>query len=707
MTPEETHGHDNRTEVEPATTAATHRASSPRRRRRARASAARHDARPGAARNFLVWVFIFVLFAQPNFALAGTLQSPANPRARAASTAAAPGILAGTQLAFAGALDYISSFFGDDAGDKASPEAAPSVDPSALAAVLPTPTPDAAISRHAPSLNGGRIEGHLRVNAGENVALNSQFQLTGDLYTVGTPNVIVNSGASHGGIVDDGGTSTPTGYPVTLNSGFVMPGKIHKRANALPLPAMPTVPAASGTRTVNINTASDVNSIGNWATVKDLNVSPSNLTINVPPGNYGTFSMNGASRLNFTAGTYNFSGTINLNAGSTVQTTGAVTINIAQNFNLNGGFVTGTNTQPGDVLVNIIGGSCSFNNASSITGSVRAPNANVNFNGTGTVTGQVIANYLNMNGGKIVGNNAVTPPPDTTQPTIAITAPANNSTTTSTSVTVTGTASDPGANATGVASVTVNNVAAAYNAATGQWSLANVALNLGANTITAKATDVAGNQTSTSVTVTRQQQPDTQPPAVAITSPANNSTTTSSTTTVSGTVSDTGANASGVNRVVVNGVTATITGGNWTAPGVPLNNIGANTVTATAFDNANNQASASVNVNRQQPPDTTEPTISITSPANNFTTQADTITVSGAASDPGSPSSGISQVTVNGMPATYDAASGTWTISGVALANIGPNPITRARTTTPTTRRPRPSTSLASSRPTARRPRSP
>jgi RHS repeat-associated protein len=671
MTPEETHGHDNRTEVEPAP-AAAHRAASKRRRRRARASATPRNARPRAARNFLVWVFIFVLFAQPNFALAGTLQGPVASRSRVASAPVAAGILVSTQLAFAGALDYISSFFGSgDSGDKASP----AVDPAALAAVLPTPTPDAAISRHAPALNGGRIEGNLRVNSGENVAINSTFQLTGDLFTVGTPNVIVNSGASHGGIVDDGGASTPSGYPVTLNSGFVMPGKIHKRANALALPSMPTVPAASGTRTVNINTASDVSSIGTWSTVKDLNVTPSNLIINVPPGNYGTFNMNGASRLNFTAGTYNFSGTINLNAGSTVQTTGAVTINIAQNFNLNGGFVTGTNTQPGDVLVNIIGGSCSFNSASSVMGSVRAPNANVSFNGTGTVTGQVIANYLNMNGGKIVGNNAVTPPPDTTQPTITITSPANNSTTTNASVTVSGTAADPGTNASGIASVTVNNVAATYTPATGQWTLANVALNLGANTITAKAVDVAGNQTTTSVTVTRQLPPDTAPPAVAITAPANNSTTTASSITVSGTVSDTGTNASGVNRVVVGGVTATITGGNWTASGVPVANIGANTVTATAFDNANNQASASIVVNRQQPPDTTAPAVSITSPANNFTTQADTITVSGAASDPGTPSSGISQVTVNGMPAIYNAANGTWTISGVAL-NVGPNTIT-------------------------------
>lgn len=631
----------------------------------------------GGVRRFVVTLLCFVLTFQPSYVLAGSLVAAESSRntSHARSGNASP--MRSVAVAAGGVLNYVTSFFSaNDTVDKTSPDSSPAAfDPASAALVpTPTPTPDAAISRHAPSFNGGRIEGNLRVYAGENIAINSTFQLTGDLYTVGTPNIIVNSGASYGGLVDDGGTTTPTGYPLTLNSGFVMPGKIHKRANALTLPTMPTVPAASGTRTVNINTAADVNNIGSWSTVKDLNVSPGGLTINVPPGNYGTFSVNGASRLNFTAGTYNFAGTINLNAGSTVQTTGSVTINIAQNFNLNGGFINGTNTQPGDVLVNIIGTSVNFNNTSSVTGSVRAPNATVGFNGTGVVTGQVIANYLNMNGGKITGNTSVTPPPDTTPPAIAITSPANNSTTTATSINVSGTAADPGTNATGIASVTVNNVAATYTAATGQWTIANVALNLGANTITARATDVAGNATNVSVTVTREQPPDTQPPAVAITSPANNSTTNNSTTNVSGTVSDTGTNASGVSRVMVNGTQATLNGGTWTLSGVALS-VGPNTITATAFDNAGNQNSSSIVVNRQQPPDTQLPQVSITSPANNSTTTETLITVTGAASDDGQYQSGIARVTVNGITAVYDSTSRQWTASNVPVA-LGANNIT-------------------------------
>src|SRR5262249_52468773 len=147
-------------------------------------------------------------------------------------------------------------------------------------------------------------------------------------------------------------------------------GKIHIRADAIALPSdIPTsVPNTNGTRYVNINSAGDVSSIGNWSTVHDLNVSPAGLTISVPPGNYGTFTLNGASTLTFTAGTYNFSGTINLNSGAVIKSTGAVTINIGQSFNLNNGsFTLGTGTLPGDVKLNIISTSVGINNTSSIS----------------------------------------------------------------------------------------------------------------------------------------------------------------------------------------------------------------------------------------------------------------------------------------------------------------------------------------------------
>jgi RHS repeat-associated protein len=536
------------------------------------------------------------------------------------------------------------------------------------------PITDAAVSRHRPSLNGGSIEGSLRVFSGESFTFNTPFQITGDVYTVGNPQITVNSGASYGGKVDDAGSATPSGYPVTLNGGFKMAGKIHVKANALVLPQdfPASVPAPSGTRTVNINTPADVSQIGDWRTVRDLNVAPPNLVFNVPPGNYGTFSLNGASRLNFTTGTYNFAGTINLNSGAVVESTGKVTINVGQAFNLNSGsFTTGAGTAPGDIILNALGTSFSLNNTSTVAALVRAPNANVNFNGTPTLRGQVIANYLNLNGGKIVGNTTPTPPPDAAPPVVHINSPLDNSTTTDASVVVTGTATDTGVNASGIATVTVNNQPAVYNAAAGTWSIANVPLALGPNTINASALDVAGNRATVSVTVTRQEPPrDTTPPALSITSPSDGLSTQSETITVSGTVGDPAPNASGVAGVNVNGVAATrdVLAGTWSAAGVSLA-LGPNTITAHATDVAGNVSTKTVTVTREPvvPPDTQAPSVRITSPLDGDTLYDTPITVTGTAADEGSNATGVRRVVVNGVNAVYNAGANTWTASGVSL----------------------------------------
>jgi hypothetical protein len=82
-------------------------------------------------------------------------------------------------------------------------------------------------------------------------------------------------------------------------------------------------------------------------------------------------------------------------------------------------------------------------------------------------------------------------------PTIAITAPADESAVDQANVTVTGTASDPGGT---VASVTVNGTAASLEA-DGTWSAA-LTLAQGANAITAVATDLAGNTATATLTIT-------------------------------------------------------------------------------------------------------------------------------------------------------------------------------------------------------------
>jgi RHS repeat-associated protein len=226
-----------------------------------------------------------------------------------------------------------------------------------------------------------------------------------------------------------------------------------------------------------------------------------------------------------------------------------------------------------------------------------------------------------------------------------------------------------------VANVKVNGVTATL---TGEnWTLANVALVVGANTITVTSADNAGNLATQTVTVTRELPPDTNPPVITINSPQNQSSTYEGQITVTGTAVDLGINASGVQHVFVNGIeAASQANGNWSAS-VSLN-IGNNPITVTATDAAapTNQGTAQIQVTRLENP---SPTLTITSPSNNLTTTSETISVSGTAAANGSTTNLIAQITVNGQNAIFDVNTNTWTLSNVAIA-IGINTITAQAT---------------------------
>jgi hypothetical protein len=222
-------------------------------------------------------------------------------------------------------------------------------------------------------------------------------------------------------------------------------------------------------------------------------------------------------------------------------------------------------------------------------------------------------------------------PSDTTPPTVSITAPAN-ATTVSGSVTVSATASD-NVGVVGVqflldgVNLGTEDTTSPYSATWNTTTASN-----GSHTLTARARDAAGNSVSASVTVT-VNNPDTTPPTVSITAPANAA-------TVLGTIT-VSANASDANGVA--GVQFQLDGANLGAEdtaapfSVSWNTTtagnGSHTLSAIARDAANNKTTASVTVTVNNPvPDTTPPTVSITSPATGATVSA-TISVSANASD--------------------------------------------------------------------------
>jgi hypothetical protein len=111
----------------------------------------------------------------------------------------------------------------------------------------------------------------------------------------------------------------------------------------------------------------------------------------------------------------------------------------------------------------------------------------------------------------------------------------------------------------------------------------------------------------------------------------------------------------------------------WTANGVVLQS-GTNLITVTAYDTVSNTAQATLTV-IYNPPDTTPPTISITSPtsAATYLTNVSSINLGGTASD----NVGVTQVTWTNNRGGSGTASGTlnWSITGIVLQS-GTNLIT-------------------------------
>jgi uncharacterized repeat protein (TIGR02543 family) len=146
-----------------------------------------------------------------------------------------------------------------------------------------------------------------------------------------------------------------------------------------------------------------------------------------------------------------------------------------------------------------------------------------------------------------------------------------------------------------------------------------VTLSSGGNTITTVATDLVGNRTTDTRTVTLDQAA----PGLTITAPADNSTTANAIVTVTGTVSET----STVSIVLNSGTpqVASMSGTTFTA--TIILRAGLNTITATALDSAGNP---STTVKRTVVYDDQKPAVAITTPPADFTTSQGSLAVQGS-----------------------------------------------------------------------------
>ena len=254
----------------------------------------------------------------------------------------------------------------------------------------------------SPSLNGGTIQGSLQELTGASFNVNSGFVLTGDLLVPGTPALTLNGNPSFSGTIVGTGSASPTGYQVTLNSGCSL-RYLRTRTTPISLATVAAPPSPTGTRSVNINSAGQ--SYGAASTLDNLTLNGNVGMYSVPPGTYGTFSVDGGSGLILgvtgavQAVSYNLQN-LNLNSGSSLQIVGPVVLTVANGFSANG--VLGTANNPAWLQLQVASGGLTLNSGCTIYGSVLAPNGTVSVNGSSTLVGVSASEQFTLNSGGLV-----------------------------------------------------------------------------------------------------------------------------------------------------------------------------------------------------------------------------------------------------------------------------------------------------------------
>jgi hypothetical protein len=238
---------------------------------------------------------------------------------------------------------------------------------------------------------------------------------------------------------------------------------------------------------------------------------------------------------------------------------------------------------------------------------------------------------------------------DTTPPIVTLATPAAGSSTDDTTPTYSGSAGDtPGDSDTVTVKIYSGSSASGEPVQTltttrsgSSWSVDGLtALSPGTYTARAEQTDTGGNtgfSSANTFTITGSA-PDTTPPALSVTSPANGSSTNDTTPTYSGGAGDAPGDLDTVTVNVYSGstatdppiqtLTATRSDGTWSVTGSSPLADGTYTVRAQQGDSANNTGFSDANTFTI---DTTAPGVSLTAPANGSSTNDTTPALSGGA----------------------------------------------------------------------------
>ncbi len=260
-----------------------------------------------------------------------------------------------------------------------------------------------ALVRHLPTLDG-KLRGSIQVTTAENITLNGNAGVTGDLLVPGLPTVKKNGSPTYGGTIDGTDATTPATATITLNGGSSLRHVVRRTAGQT-LVTVPTPPAPTGTRNVSLNTAGQ--SPGDFATIRNLTLNGNAGQLALPAGTYGSLTANGNSSFVLgvagatTPSVYNLQG-LTLNGTSRLVIVGPVVINLASGTALNGS--AGATSHPDWLDLNIASGGLTLNGTIAFVGYVTAPSGTVTINGGSVLTGRITADRLTVNGSGVLAD---------------------------------------------------------------------------------------------------------------------------------------------------------------------------------------------------------------------------------------------------------------------------------------------------------------
>ena len=379
-----------------------------------------------------------------------------------------------------------------------------------IALTAQTPARAIAVVRHAPAING-TFDGSIQQLLGEPVTLDTGARITRDLLVPGTPAVVAGPQASYAGTVDGSGSTTPSGYQISLNGNAAVRNVV-QRTDPVSFPTVTAPATPAGTRIVTIAVPTD--SPGSFATLRDLTLKKNAGQIAVPAGAYGNFTADSGSGLTLgMAGAkqpavYSFQQLI-LTGTAKIQLVGPAVVTLGGGLTFTGS--VGAGAHPQWLQLNLAAGDLTIGGGGILYGVAVVPAGTATINNGGRLVGGIVADRLAVNAGATV--TVVSP---NRPPTVALVTPSHADLFSApATITLRAVAADPDGTIARVEFYKGTAKIGQALVAPYQFNWTGVAA--GNYTLTAKATDNAGAATvSDPVAVSVNS-----PPKVTLTAPKN------------------------------------------------------------------------------------------------------------------------------------------------------------------------------------------